>query len=128
MNTLLQAERTCTSCSFVKAPKTQPHLNWPIKRSMDHKKKAYFKYKKCKCTYKVQSIRNAKWWRNSFFIIMKGIAQDLDFAPFKACRSIRNVTRIGSSNCVKIMLEDETSLFSALGSGLKIDYELSQVY
>jgi len=59
-----------------------------------------------------------------FFGIMKGVAQDLDFAPLKACRGVRDAMRIGSSNCVKITFEDEISLSSALKSGLKIGYEL----
>ena len=50
-NTLLQVERTCTSFSFVKAPKIPQHLNRPIKRAMNRKKKAFSKYKKCKCTH-----------------------------------------------------------------------------
>jgi len=49
-NTLLQTERTCTSSSFVKAPKTLPHLNQHIKRAMNCKRKAFSKYKKCICT------------------------------------------------------------------------------
>ena len=50
-NTQLQAEMTCTSSSFVKTLKTLPPLNWPIKRAINHKKKTFSNYKKCKCTH-----------------------------------------------------------------------------
>ena len=65
---------------------------------------------------------------NIFFGIMKGVAQELDFAPLKAYRGARDAMRIGSSNCVKITFEGEISLSSTLKSGLKIGCELFRVY
>lgn len=49
-NAVLHVEQLCTSTSFVKAPRTLPHIDRPIKRAMNRKKKALSKYKKCVCT------------------------------------------------------------------------------
>ena len=50
LRTMLQAERTCTSSSFLKTPKTLPYLKQPIKMVVNSKKKDFSKHKKCKCT------------------------------------------------------------------------------
>ena len=82
----------------------------------------------CKSARSVFCDCEAKMVEKKFFCIMKGVAQDLDFAPLKACRGVRDAMRIGSSNCVKITFKDEISLSLALKSGLKIGYELFRVY
>ena len=55
----------------------------------------------------------AKMVEKKFFRIMKGVAQDLDLVPLKACRGVQDAMRIGSSNCVKITFEDK--IYSFLG-------------